>query len=33
MPNPLILLVIATLAVLAALWVLPPFGSFGVQAS
>jgi len=33
MPNLLIVFVIAVAAVLAAFYVAPPFGSFGVKAS
>lgn len=31
-PNLLIVFLVAVLAVAVAFWVLPPFGSFGVQA-
>ncbi len=33
MPNLLIVFVVIVLATLAAFWVLPPFGTFGVKAS
>ena len=32
MPSPVVALIVAILAVLAAFWVLPPTGSFAIKA-